>query len=368
MDTKKHYLFYFIVLLCFSTACKKKSSPAPEPPDPTVPTAVNVDVYVAGSEYNGQVTVAKLWKNGTAYNISDGTKNAVATGVCVVGSDVYVCFNEAQGGKSLPKLWKNGVVIPLLFPGINETYAISSANAVSKGVVAGYFQSEANGKFTAAAYWDDNGSTRISALQNNAEADGIHIKTINNFTRTSLAGNVEIYENGASRKRAFFYGNQYSNPTLNILSDGKADGYGYACYINDNGFTYTVGRYDGRPMLWFEDGTSISLSGNLGTAYGICVAGFTQVYAVGNELVNGKYIARLWSGDYKTSSLQAVNLGNGQYQSNATGVQVVDGNTFVCGDEYDANGKNYAKYWKNGTPVILGGATSYARAIYVVKK
>lgn len=358
-------LCMLVFAACF-TGCKKDGNTTGNPTP--APTPVAADIYVAGYESDGTVTTAKLWKNGTAYNISDGTRNAGATGVYVSGQDVYVCFNEMEGSRNRPKLWKNGVVSTLTFPGINETFAISAANAVYKGVVAGYFQSNANGPFTAAAYWDDNGSHQISAINNNAEAYGIHIKTSNNFTRTSLAGNVEIYENGISQKRAFFFGNQSSNPTLNILSGGQAPGYGYACFINDNGFTYTAGRYDGSPTIWLEGGTSITLSNNLGTAYALYVSGYTQVYVVGNELVNGKYVARLWSGDYQTSQLQSVTLGNGQYQSNASGIQVVDGNTFVCGDEYDATGKSYAKYWKNGTPVILGSAGSYATAIYVVKK
>ena len=359
------FLFMFFL---WSVSCKKNNTPINNTPDPA-PLPITVDVYVAGYEQVGNVAIAKLWKNGTPYNVSDGTKNATATGVCVNGQDVYVCFNEAEGSRSRPKLWKNGVVSPLLFPGTNETFAIASANAVYKGVVAGYYQSESNGPFTSAVYWDDNGSKQLSnAATNNAEAYSIHIKTINNFTRTSVAGEVEIYENGVSQKRAFFFGNQFSDPKLNILSDGRAPGYGYACFINDNGFTYTAGRYDGRPMLWFEGGTSIALSSNLGTAYGLYVNGYTQVYAVGNESINGKFVARLWSGDYQTSQLQSLTLGTGQYQSGATGIQVIDGNTFVCGDEYDATGKTYAKYWKNGAPVIVGGPNSYASAIYVVKK
>lgn len=368
MTTGKISVSLLMIFFTFSISGCKKDKNNPQNPVPP-PTPVNADVYVAGSEFNGTVSVATLWKNGIAYTVSDVTKNAAATGVYVNGSDVYVCFNEAQGSRYRPKLWKNGVISNLPFPGSNETFAISSANAVYKGVVAGYFQSEVNGPFTAAAYWDDNGSTQVSnAATNYAEAYSIHSKTINNFTRTSIAGNVSVYENGVSQKRAFFFGNQFSNPALNILSDGRAPGYGYACFINDNGFTYTAGSYDGRPTLWFEGGSNITLSNNLGTAYGVFVSGYTQVYVVGNESVNGKFVARLWAGDYQAGSLQPVTLGDGQYQSGATGVQVIDGNTFVCGNEYDGAGKNFAKYWKNGTAVILGGPGSYANAIYVVKR
>ncbi len=360
----------FFVLLSFAmfaisfNSCKKDSGqPGMQPP-----SSVNADVYVAGSEFNGTVFVAKFWKNGTPYNVSDGTKNAAATGIYVKGQDVYVSFNDNTTGRRRAKLWKNGVETTLSFPDINTPFVESAANGIYNGVVAGYYQTASTGRFVA-VYWDDNGSKQLSnAATNNAEATGIHIKTLNNFTRTSISGTVETNNNGIFQNRAFFFGNQFSNPSLNILSGSQAAGNGYACFINDNGFTYTAGRYDGRPTLWMEGGPSITLSGNLGTAYGLYVSGYTQVFVVGNELINGKYVARLWSGDYQSGSLQSATLGTGQYQSGATSIQVVEGNTFVCGDEYDASGKTYAKYWKNGVPVIVGGPTSYANAIFIVKK
>ncbi|HTL09250.1 MAG TPA: hypothetical protein VL307_13365 [Chitinophagaceae bacterium] len=353
-------------IMIWMPACKKDAGTAT-----TVnvnPQAVNADVYVAGSEFNGTVYVAKLWKNGTAYNVSDGTKNATATGVSVNGSNVYVSFTDNTSGRKRAKLWKNGIETTLSFPDINDPFVESAANGIYNAVVAGYYQTASTGR-SVAVYWDDNGSKQLSnPAANNAEANGLHIKTINNFTRTSVSGNIETNNNGVFQQRAFFFGNQFSNPSLNILSGEQTAAYGHACYINDNGFTYTAGRLSGLPTVWFEGGTYITLSNSLGFAYGIYVSGYTQVYAVGSELVNGKYIARLWSGDYQTGQLKSSSLGSGQYQSNATGVQVIDGNTFISGDEYDGTGKTYAKYWKNGIPVIVGGPSSYANAIYVVKK
>jgi hypothetical protein len=367
MTIRKISAFLTLVFFAiFLSGCKKDKN---TPPDPTpVPTPVNVDVYVAGTEYNGTVYVAKLWKNGTAYNVSDGTKNASATGVYVRGTDVYVSFTDNTTGRRRAKLWKNGVETTLPFPDMNDPFVESSAGAVCNGVVAGYYQTASTGRYVA-VYWDDSGSKQLSnAATNNAEATGIHIKTINNFTRTSVSGSIETNNNGTFQTRAFFFGNQFNNPSLNILSGEQAAGYGYASYINDNGFSYTAGRYAGLPTLWFEGGSSLRLSDNLGFAYGLFVTGYTNVYVAGSELLNGKYVAKLWSGDYQSGSLQSTNLGNGQYQSGATGIQVIDGNTFVSGDEYDNSGKTFAKYWKNGIPVIVGGPASYATAIYVVKR
>lgn len=361
--------FPFIAGLIFCmglsiTSCKKNSTTAGNPTDPT-PTPVTADVYVAGFEVNAAgISVAKLWKNGVAYNVSDGTKNAGASGVFVRGTDVYVSFSE---GASRPraKLWKNGTVSTLYFPDMNNTFGESSASGMCNGVVSGYCTT-GSGRFVA-VYWDDNGVHEISnALTDNASASAIYIKTINNYTRTSMCGQIDSYTTVAS-KRAFFWGGQFSNPSLNIIGGSQLSSMGRTCFINDNGFTYTGGS-EGQPKIWFENGATITPTTNVGSVNGIYVVGKTNLYAVGEELVNGKHIAKLWSGDYLTGNLQATNLSNTQYEASASAIQVVDGNTFIAGNEFESGGKVYAKYWKNGTAVKVGGATSYATAIYVVKK
>ena len=41
-------------------------------------------VYVSGHESNGTNAVAKYWKNGGSVSLTDGARNAVATGMVVV--------------------------------------------------------------------------------------------------------------------------------------------------------------------------------------------------------------------------------------------------------------------------------------------
>lgn len=71
------------------------------------------DVYVAGFENNGTSDVAKVWKNGIATALTDGTNNAEATAVHVSGADVYVAGREFNGSVFVAKVWKNGVATPL---------------------------------------------------------------------------------------------------------------------------------------------------------------------------------------------------------------------------------------------------------------
>ena len=80
------------------------------------------DVYVAGNDYvnytniygTHSVSVAKLWKNGVAQNLTNGQEsgfNAWANSVFVSGSDVYVAGQEDSGAlrEFVATLWKNGV-------------------------------------------------------------------------------------------------------------------------------------------------------------------------------------------------------------------------------------------------------------------
>lgn len=88
------------------------------------------DVYVAGMQEDGEPVqgyfgtyykaVAKYWKNGTEVRLSDGTKDAYATSIAVVGSDVYVAGTVYNGTSDLngspngiATYWKNGQAIAL---------------------------------------------------------------------------------------------------------------------------------------------------------------------------------------------------------------------------------------------------------------
>ncbi|MBA3673788.1 MAG: hypothetical protein H0W75_02340 [Chitinophagaceae bacterium] len=68
---------------------------------------------MAGIEVIGNTKVAKIWKNGVATSLSDGTKDASAYSVFVSGSDVYVAGKEEAGSITIAKLWKNGVATSL---------------------------------------------------------------------------------------------------------------------------------------------------------------------------------------------------------------------------------------------------------------
>jgi hypothetical protein len=73
------------------------------------------DVYAAGyqwSETLGGNGIATYWKNGIPTALTDGTNDAVANAIFVVGSDVYVTGDD--GG--VATYWKNGVASACIVP------------------------------------------------------------------------------------------------------------------------------------------------------------------------------------------------------------------------------------------------------------
>ena len=104
---------------------------------------VGEDVYTAGYEYNGTNYVAKVWKNKKAIFKTDGSKDAGANSVYVVGDDVYVAGSE----RGAVKVWKNGEELyELVDKGIAYSMVVYNGDVY----VAGY---ETEGSNDVAKVW-----------------------------------------------------------------------------------------------------------------------------------------------------------------------------------------------------------------------
>ena len=130
------------------TACKPNSpnspetpSNPPEPPEPPKPPLPKeIDIFVAGCDQSAANFVAKVWKNGKElYELTDGSKQAEARSVFVVGGDVYSAGYEGK----VAKLWKNKTVTNLT-DGSKNAFARSVFVAGSNIYTAGYEKTTAN--------------------------------------------------------------------------------------------------------------------------------------------------------------------------------------------------------------------------------
>lgn len=104
----------------------------------------------------------------------------------------------------------------------------------------------------------------------------------------------------------------------------------------------------------------LSQAQDLGYANSIAISG-TDVYVAGYEVFNATtYQAVYWKNGTK------VLLTNGSYDAYATSIAVSGPDLYVAG--YENNGRKYvAKYWKNGSPINLtnGSHDAYANSIVV---
>ena len=351
----KIYILPFTMVLLFSSCKKSSNSPAPNP------TPGNSgSVYAVGYESNGTVTVAKYWKDNVAVNLTDGTRNAQASGIYISGSDVYISgFEMNASGIQVAKYWKNGTEVVLSDGTRNElAYAIAvSGNNVF--VLGDLYSADTKTVYTrewvnGTAYTGTGGipSGVTLALSFNSavtQSNGVFYLAGTTKTQTS-AGLVEsaitwshtlpfalvapttITDNSVANSIAVSGSDVYVAGTV---KGQLAPSYSTIAYYWKNKFPFPL-----------TDGTRGA------GALGICTSG-TDVYVCGYEQTgpsSGSYpaIAKFWKNG------TPISLGNGAISTIARSIAVSGNDVYTCGnDSYVVSNYtyNHAYLWKNGTVI-----------------
>ena len=316
------------------------------------------DVYVAGSESNAQdKSVAKLWKNGIAQNLTDGTCNAVANSVFISGGDVYVVGYEYDTqDKSVAKLWKNGKAQNLT-DGTYDAEAYSIFVSGSDVYVAGF---EASGQEH--PEWYGTYNRYVAKLWKNGVAQNLTDGTFEAKANSVYVSDGDVYVVGYERRGeyGYYYAKLWKNGIVENISNNNS--IAYSVFVSGNN-VYAAG-WDAvyqSAAVWTNNVSQILATGSMQTSFyakSVYVSG-GDVYVVGNSSFAyhsmASWYALFWKNGENISS---------NYGASAYSVCVTDNDVYVAGHQSGIG----ATIWKNGIAQELSKISySSANSVFVVE-
>lgn len=180
-------------------------------------------VFVGGYEYNGTQLVgkkvAKIWTDGVSSALSDGKYDAAVNSIFVSGSDVYAAGYAFNGSITIARVWKNGSAVSDLPGGghnakVNCIY-VSGSNIYAAGTVN-------NGKKNVATLWINGTSVTLSDGSDNADALGVSM-----FGKYIYATG---YNSGSSSSMIW----KIDASSMKLISSSPISGYATSIYISEN--------------------------------------------------------------------------------------------------------------------------------------
>ena len=293
------------------------------------------DVFAVG--YDGKY--AMLWKNGIATALTDGTHNAEATSVFVVGGDVYVAGFQT-GLFNVAKVWKNGTATALT-DGSKVAQATSLYVVGNDVYVAGF---EDTGNHSVAKVWKNGVATALTDGSKGAEATSLYVVGndlyVGGWEGTPYANVAKVWKNGV------------------VMNLGTTDAVVRSLYVVGSDL-YAAGAKNGIPTVW-KNGNATTLA-NSGYINSIYVSG-TDVYVAGTD---GNR-AKVWKNGVATA------LTDGTKYANGNSVFLYGSDVYVGGNEDPftiGNNPTYkaiAKVWKNGVATNLTNGSDSAIVLSIV--
>ncbi|WP_143164842.1 hypothetical protein [Chryseolinea serpens] len=295
-------------------------------------------VYVVGGQMFFGTGYARVWKNGTGTNLTNGDYNAYATSVFVSGNTLYAAGSQ-RIGNSYAMYWKRENDVELSTPKLNETNDDAYANSI---------------------YVSDNNDVYVAGQENHGAGIGYIAKVWKNGAATSLttasgaahsvfvSGN-DVYVAGWEEVATGWVAKVWKNGVATNLSPLDQRAYGHAVFVSGND-VYVAGQYyNGSTFLlalWKNGNLEIIDPNTPGTDVSSIFVADGDVYLVGNEIRNGQYNAKVWKNGVGTFLSSVA-------RSDARSVYVHNGDVYIAGWEFDNDGKQVAILWKNGVATTL---------------
>ncbi len=356
-------LFLLGILLLGMQACKKNggsSTNTGNGNNNNNPGAKTVkDIYLSGSTTNSSgKSVAMYWKNETPVLLTDGSRNATAASIFVLGNDVYVAGYQDKSGSvlNIATYWKNGVAFPLGTVGGNFDIANSIFVVGNDVHIAGYERNSSTGK-SMAKYWYNGSSTNLT----NGSTDGRALSVFVSGADVYVAG----YENSGGKNVAKYWKN--GAPVILPSGSNEAEALcvfvsGSDVYVGGAAQSSTNGNYQ---AVYWKNGvlSYLTIASDQALVSSIFVSG-SDVYAAGIDITAFNYPV-VWSkgsqGVLPQPNLLLISKGGG-----ASGIVVNGDDIYVSGElKSDINtNTSIPLYWKNGIGKVLpsgvsnGGGTS----------
>ncbi len=286
----------------------------------TVTAAAAVNIYVVGATNNNSSNgIAKIWKNGVATSLTDGSNDAHAYSVFLSSTDVYVAGSDGF----FAEYWKNGVATKLT-DGTGTAYAhsiyVSGTDVFVAGVVGA----------GVATLWKNGVATNLT--------DGSDVFADANSV---FVNGTDVYVAGRNNNKAVVW----KNGAATALTDGTNIGEAFSIVVNGSD-VYAAGS-DGSTAKYWKNGVATSLTdgSNLAVARSIAIDNSGGVFV---SFTDGNLAKSLAYGS-------TVTLTNGSSQAFANAIAVNGTDVYVAGVEGNSD-----EIWINGI------ATSFASACYIL--
>jgi len=340
---KINLLFAIIGLSVILTSCGK-SGVTPSKNDTTkIITGTIIGgpgIYIGGYESTtndlGQfLQVAKVWKNGKATALTDGTNDAEVSSVFVTDKDVYAAGYENNGDVDIAKIWING-----------KATALSTQRSQAKAVyVIGADVYVAGTENYRAIVWKNGIGSPITANGGAGFAYSIYVVGQNYYAAGTDNYVAKLWTNGSSVLLP------QEGTAANFVTVVNGDVY-VAGQVNNTG---QYAGYGGTAVIW-KNGlvTKLTVNTSDAAANAVYING-KDIYAVGlEEGANGdaNYVAKVWKNGAATKL--------SSYESSGNAVLLSGSDLYILGD--DSKGKNpsvksIVTLWKNGVATTYTDGT-----------